>query len=87
MSLSRFFYYLTKTPLNILKIGKTQKLLLKIELKRAPFVVMNILTNLTCEYRLMGEKAELEVIKKAGHVPQIEFPERFNAIVYNFLCA
>ncbi|XP_034683652.1 2-hydroxy-6-oxononadienedioate/2-hydroxy-6-oxononatrienedioate hydrolase [Vitis riparia] len=36
---------------------------------------------------VLGEKAKLEVMKKTAHMPQVEFPERFNAIVKNFLCA
>ncbi|XP_059274778.1 uncharacterized protein LOC132029543 [Lycium ferocissimum] len=35
---------------------------------------------------LLGEKARLEVIKNASHVPQLEHGEKFNKIVNNFLC-
>lgn len=35
---------------------------------------------------LLGEKARLEVIKNASHVPQLEHGAKFNKIVYDFLC-
>ncbi|XP_048332488.1 uncharacterized protein LOC107420058 isoform X2 [Ziziphus jujuba] len=35
---------------------------------------------------LLGEKARLEVMKNASHVPQIENPPLFNDIVNKFLC-
>ncbi|OIT31732.1 PREDICTED: epoxide hydrolase 4-like [Nicotiana attenuata] len=34
----------------------------------------------------MGEKARLEIIKNASHVPQLEQGGKFNKIVKNFLC-
>ncbi|MCD7449894.1 hypothetical protein HAX54_002197 [Datura stramonium] len=35
---------------------------------------------------LLGEKARLEVIKNASHVPQLEHGAKFNKIVNDFLC-
>ncbi|XP_024960615.1 uncharacterized protein LOC112501171 [Cynara cardunculus var. scolymus] len=35
---------------------------------------------------MLGKNASLEVIKKAGHVPQLEQPKNFNTILYHFLC-
>ncbi|KAJ9550736.1 hypothetical protein OSB04_014781 [Centaurea solstitialis] len=35
---------------------------------------------------MLGKNASLEVIKKAGHVPQLEQPKHFNKILYQFLC-
>ncbi|XP_047320324.1 2-hydroxy-6-oxononadienedioate/2-hydroxy-6-oxononatrienedioate hydrolase [Impatiens glandulifera] len=36
---------------------------------------------------LLGEKARIEVIKNTSHIPQIENPQAFNNIVYQFLHA
>ncbi|XP_009784036.1 uncharacterized protein LOC107803727 isoform X2 [Nicotiana tabacum] len=36
--------------------------------------------------KFMGEKARLEIIKNASHVPQLEQGGKFNKIVKNFLC-
>ncbi|KAK4798020.1 hypothetical protein SAY86_030346 [Trapa natans] len=36
--------------------------------------------------QLLGEKAKLEVMKMASHVPQIEDPQGFNDVVSNFIC-
>lgn len=35
---------------------------------------------------MLGKNASLEVIKKAGHAPQLEQPKNFNKILYHFLC-
>ncbi|XP_042486019.1 pimeloyl-[acyl-carrier protein] methyl ester esterase-like [Macadamia integrifolia] len=35
---------------------------------------------------LLGGKVQLEVLKKTSHIPQIENPKQFNAIVKKFLC-
>lgn len=36
--------------------------------------------------KFLGEKARLEIIKNASHVPQLEQGGKFNKIVKNFLC-
>ncbi|KAF5726129.1 hypothetical protein HS088_TW23G00870 [Tripterygium wilfordii] len=36
--------------------------------------------------QILGEKARLEVIKTASHVPQLEHPSPFNNMVRGFLC-
>lgn len=36
-------------------------------------------------FRRLGEKARLEIMKDTAHVPQVEDPEQFNAILLNFL--
>ncbi|XP_042485590.1 pimeloyl-[acyl-carrier protein] methyl ester esterase-like, partial [Macadamia integrifolia] len=35
---------------------------------------------------LLGEKVQLEILKNTSHVPQIEDPSQFNAVVKKFLC-
>nr|CAD1832305.1 unnamed protein product [Ananas comosus var. bracteatus] len=35
--------------------------------------------------RQLGEKAKLEILKKTGHMPQMEDSKRFNRILLNFL--
>ncbi|XP_043720435.1 pimeloyl-[acyl-carrier protein] methyl ester esterase-like [Telopea speciosissima] len=35
---------------------------------------------------ILGGKVQLEVLKNTSHVPQVEDPNQFNAIVKNFLC-
>ncbi|XP_074334907.1 uncharacterized protein LOC141672250 [Apium graveolens] len=36
--------------------------------------------------QILGGNVKLEVIKKASHVPQLEHPQQFNAILKNYLC-
>ena len=35
--------------------------------------------------RYIGDNAELEIIKEAAHVPQVEIPEEYNQRVLKFL--
>lgn len=37
--------------------------------------------------RCLGENVTLEIVEKAGHVPQMEDPDRFNKVVLDFLLA
>lgn len=49
------------------------------------FLLIDRLVNLANKCRCLEENARLEVLKKTGHLPQIEDPGKFNDVLLDFL--